>query len=96
MAPIVRFAFFLLRGEGNGHVQSLVLGGAMLVLGAVAVMLGILADLIAGNRKLLEATLEHVRRIENQMALGPQANESPPQDAAARTSQYDRSQRRKT
>jgi len=65
--PIVRFCYYVLRGEGNGHVQSLVLGGALLVLGTVAVMLGILADLIAGNRKLMEATLEHVRRIECQL-----------------------------
>ncbi|MCW2392414.1 glycosyltransferase involved in cell wall biosynthesis [Sphingobium sp. B1D7B] len=64
--PIVRFLYFALIGETAGHIQSLILGGALLVLGVVAGMLGVLADLIAGNRKLLEMTLEHVRRLEHQ------------------------------
>jgi len=65
--PILRFLTFYLAGEGDGHVQSLVLGGSLVVLGLVTTMLGMLADLIAGNRKLIEATLEHVRRLEDQV-----------------------------
>lgn len=67
LVPIVRFLGYYLVGDGYGHVQSLVLGGALVVLGLVTTMLGMLADLIAGNRKLIEATLEHVRRLEEQM-----------------------------
>lgn len=67
MIPIIRFLYFYLIGEGAGHVQSLVLGGALLVVGLMAVMMGALADVIAGNRKLLEATLEHVRQIEGRL-----------------------------
>jgi glycosyltransferase involved in cell wall biosynthesis len=67
LAPIVRFLWFWLQGAGDGHVQSLVLGGALLVLGAITCLMAILADLIGANRKLIEATLDHVRRLEAQI-----------------------------
>lgn len=66
--PIMRFLYYYLIGDGQGHVQSLVIGGALLVLGLVAAMMGMIADLIAGNRKLLETTLEHVRKVEDVLA----------------------------
>lgn len=67
LIPIIRFLYFFAIGDGNGHIQSMVLGVAMLILGALSWCLGILADLIAANRQLLEITLEKVRRME----LGP-------------------------
>lgn len=66
--PIVRFLAFLAAGQGDGHIQSLVLGGSLLVLGVLVAVLGILADLIAANRKLLETNLRHVRHIETRLA----------------------------
>jgi glycosyltransferase involved in cell wall biosynthesis len=66
--PILRFLYFWAIGDGDGHVQSLVLGGSLLVLGVLTGLLGVLADLIGANRKLLEATLGHVRRLEEQVA----------------------------
>jgi glycosyltransferase involved in cell wall biosynthesis len=62
--PVVRFLFFYFRDEGSGHVQSLVLGGVLLVVGFMALVIGLVADLINFNRQLLETTLEKVRRIE--------------------------------
>jgi len=56
--------WFWLRGESDGHIQSLVIGGTLLVLGVLTVLMGILADLIGTNRKLLEATLLKVRQLE--------------------------------
>jgi hypothetical protein len=64
LLPIFRFIYFFAIGDGNGHIQSMVLGAAMLILGALSWCLGILADLIAANRQLLEITLEKVRRLE--------------------------------
>jgi glycosyltransferase involved in cell wall biosynthesis len=64
LAPLVRFLWFYVNGEGRGHVQSLVIGGSLLVLGAITIMLGALADLIARNRLLLEQTLDRVRMLE--------------------------------
>ncbi|HEY0781570.1 MAG TPA: glycosyltransferase family 2 protein, partial [Thermoanaerobaculia bacterium] len=43
LPPIVRFLFFYLSGHGEGHVQSLVLGGVMLVLGVLSLLIGIVA-----------------------------------------------------
>jgi len=87
LVPIVRFVAYYLMGEGGGHVQSLVLGGALVVLGLVTAMLGMLADLIAGNRKLMEATLEHVRRIEDKVnRTEPAEVPAEPQSPRARKS----------
>lgn len=68
LAPIVRFLWFWASGDGQGHVQSLVLGGSLLVLGVLTGLMGVLAELIGANRKLLEKTLSHVRRLEDRLA----------------------------
>lgn len=68
LAPIVRFLWFWATGDGQGHVQSLVLGGSLLVLGVLTGLMGVLAELIGANRKLLEKTLSHVRRLEDRLA----------------------------
>lgn len=68
LAPIARFLWFVAIGEGDGHIQSLVIGGALLVVGVLIAALGILADLIATNRKLMETSLYKLRRIEEQLA----------------------------
>ena len=67
IAPIARFLWFFLLGEGDGHIQSLVIGGALLVVGVLVATLGILADLIATNRKLIETSLYTLRRIEDRL-----------------------------
>ena len=61
--PIARFLWFWANGEGNGHVQSLVIGGALLVLGCLIAVLGMLADLVTANRKLLESSLVELREL---------------------------------
>ncbi len=68
LAPIVRFLWFWSIGDGNGHIQSLVLGGSLLVLGVLTGLMGLLAELIGANRKLLETTLSHVRKLEDRLA----------------------------
>ena len=60
VVPIVRFLYFFRVGRGQGHVQSLVLGGVLLVLGFLAMTIGLLADLVSFNRQLIEMTLEKV------------------------------------
>ena len=62
--PIVRYLFYYLADQGAGHIQSLILGGVFLIIGAAAFLIGLLADLISFNRQLLEMTLEKTRRIE--------------------------------
>ena len=65
--PILRFLYFWANGEAGGHVQSLVLGGSLLVLGVLVAIMGMLADLIGANRKLLETSLVRMRLIEEKL-----------------------------
>jgi len=63
--PIVRFLWFFINGEGQGHLQSIVIGGSLMTLGVVAIMFGAVADLVGRNRQLLEQTLERLHRVED-------------------------------
>jgi len=62
--PILRFLYFYAVGEGTGHVQSLVLGGVLLVLGFMTFVFALIADLNNFNRRLIESTLQKVRALE--------------------------------
>ena len=62
--PIIRFLFYYFTGDGDGHLQSLVLGGVLTILGFISFLIALLADLMNFNRQLIEQTLEKVRRIE--------------------------------
>ena len=64
LVPIIRFVYFYFTSGGDGHIQSLVLGGVLLLMGFIAYLAGLVADLISFNRQLLEMTLERVRRTE--------------------------------
>lgn len=63
--PIVRFLYFYLQGDGTGHIQSLILGGMLMSLGAITSLCGILADLINFNRKLMEKMLIRMEKLES-------------------------------
>ena len=69
MLPVTRFLYLYAVGQGDGHIQSLVLGGALLVIGLMTFLIGLVADLIGFNRQLMEMTLEKVRRIELEMGI---------------------------
>jgi len=64
LIPILRFSYLYFIGMGDGHIQSLVIGGVLLIMGFVAFIAGLVADLISFNRQLLEMNLEKVRRME--------------------------------
>lgn len=59
-----RFVYFLVIGEGDGHVQSVVFATLCLIISAIMIMMGFLAELIATNRKLLERIDVRIQRIE--------------------------------
>ncbi len=62
--PGVRFLWFYTHGERIGHVQSLILAAILIIVGFQILFIGLLADLIANNRKMLEETLYRVRKLE--------------------------------
>jgi glycosyltransferase involved in cell wall biosynthesis len=75
LIPMLRFLYFYLFVSGAGKIQSLVIGSALLTIGALTFVLGLLADLINHNRALIEMVLEKTRRLEAALqsddGLGP-------------------------
>lgn len=64
LIPVFRFLAAYWAGDGDGHLQSLVLGAAFLTMGFVVFVSGLLSDLISLNRQLNEITLEKIRKLE--------------------------------
>lgn len=64
VVPVVRFLIYYFAGQGQGKIQSLIVGAILITLGGFSLMTGLIADLISFNRQLAEMTLERVRRIE--------------------------------
>lgn len=60
----IRFLYYYVRGQGDGHVQSVILSALLLGAGFFLVVTGIMADLISVNRKLLEKVDLRLRRLE--------------------------------
>lgn len=60
----IRFLVFYFNGIGNGHVQSLILACTLLIIGFITFVIGLLADTIAANRRILEDVQYHVRKLE--------------------------------
>ncbi|MEA1873079.1 MAG: glycosyltransferase family 2 protein [Bacteroidota bacterium] len=58
IAGFIRFLYFYFTVGGAGHIQSLIFSTAFLNGGLLILMIGIIADLISTNRKLLEKLLE--------------------------------------
>lgn len=70
--PIIRFLYLYAIGDGSGHIQSLVVGGSLLTLGVIAIMFGVVADLIGRNRQLVELTLERLHELEHKLSSDQQ------------------------
>src|SRR5215208_3772181 len=67
-----RFAyFFVFAGEGAGHVQSLILGAVLFNAAMLLAALGVIGDLLSGQRIMLQRTFERVRRIELELGVPP-------------------------
>lgn len=60
----MRFVYFWLAGAGGGHVQSVILAALCLILGALLLMMGLVADMITANRKLIERVNLRIQRLE--------------------------------
>jgi len=75
---------WLVNGRRAGHLQSVILGGVLLMAGLQSFALGVLADLISAHRAVSQRTLERVRRVE--LALGvPPSHYVPAPDADTTT-----------
>jgi glycosyltransferase involved in cell wall biosynthesis len=68
-----RFLVYYATGNGAGHIQSLILAAVLFIVGFQTLLIGLVADLIGFNRKILEDVLYRLRRIE----LGSQPGNPP-------------------
>jgi glycosyltransferase involved in cell wall biosynthesis len=59
-----RFLYHHLTEVKTGHVQSLILTAILVISGFMVLLVGLLADLVGANRKILEDLLTRMRRLE--------------------------------
>ncbi|MBW1785002.1 MAG: glycosyltransferase family 2 protein [Deltaproteobacteria bacterium] len=64
LIPSLRFLFYFFMGESGGHIQSLILAAILFIVGFQILVIGLVADIISVNRRLIEETLLRVKRIE--------------------------------
>ncbi len=64
----VRYLYFFAIGEGSGHIQSVILAALLLGSGLLLVVVALITDLIAVNRKLLEKIDWRIGKLEDQIA----------------------------
>jgi hypothetical protein len=64
LAISMRFLYYWFIGAGEGHIQSVILSAVLLIVGFQILLIGLLADVISANRKLIEDLLYRVRLME--------------------------------
>jgi glycosyltransferase involved in cell wall biosynthesis len=64
LIPSIRFLYYYIIGQGTGHIQSLILAAILFIVGFQVLIIGLVADVISFNRKLIEEILLRVRRME--------------------------------
>jgi len=62
----LRFVYFYATGSGAGHIQSLILAAMLLGTGFFLCVVGLMADLISVNRKLLEKIDWHIQELREE------------------------------
>lgn len=79
LAFCIRFLYYFCVGRSSGHVQSLILACTLLIIGFITFVIGLLADVIAANRKILEDVQYHIRKVEyDQKSAVPSTSDSSP------------------
>jgi glycosyltransferase involved in cell wall biosynthesis len=64
LIPFVRFVIFFFMGDARGHLQSLIIGSALLTASIISFALVVIADLLRANRILIEDQLERIKEIQ--------------------------------
>ncbi len=80
LAISLRFLYFYFTEAAFGperHLQSLIASAVLMILGFFVLVIGLLADVNAGNRKLIEDLLYRVRMMELRQREGRQPDERP-------------------
>jgi uncharacterized membrane protein HdeD (DUF308 family) len=60
----LRFLYFYFVRNSEGHIQSLIFSTLLIIIGFLFFTIGLVADLISQNRKLIEKLLNKVKEFE--------------------------------
>lgn len=60
----LRFLYFYAIGRGAGHVQSLILAAVLAIVGFQVGLIGLIADAVSMNRKMMEEVVWRARKTE--------------------------------
>lgn len=63
----LRFVVRFLMGNGAGNIQSLILVSLLITIGVMMWVIGILADTIAANRKIMQDVQKRVRKMDYEL-----------------------------
>jgi len=61
---VIRYIYYFFQGVASKHLASLNASGVLMIVGFQILVIGLLADVISGNRKLLEDLLYRMRSLE--------------------------------
>ena len=62
-----RYLYYFFIGEGAGHIQSLILAAILMMLGFQTIVIGLISDLIAANRRLSEEAVYRLRKMDKEV-----------------------------
>jgi glycosyltransferase involved in cell wall biosynthesis len=62
---------WILNGDNSGHIQSLILGAVLFIAAVQLFALGVIGDLLAGQRVMTQRVFERVRRVELALDVEP-------------------------
>ena len=80
----LRFLYYWYQNEGQGHIQSLIFAAVLMIVGFQILLIGLVADVISGTRKLIEDVLYRVRMMELRQAADDDDDDSPPRSTSRR------------
>ncbi len=62
---------WIFNGDSSGHIQSLILGAVLFIAAVQLFALGVIGDLLAGQRVMTQKVFERVRRVELKVGVEP-------------------------
>jgi hypothetical protein len=62
---------WIVNGDSAGHIQSLILGAVLFIAAVQLLALGVIGDLLAGQRVMTQRVFERVRRVELSLDVKP-------------------------
>ena len=63
----LRFLYYYLGGDGDGHIQSVILAALLMGSGLLLAIVAVITDLISVNRRLLQKMQWQIRKLEDEL-----------------------------